>query len=77
MKKATPLGSLFSFFYMVHALADYCADMVVGEGVVHGLALTAAFYEPIVLLNSKLVRYRRVGHVQHRRKAAHAGFGFE
>ena len=34
---------------MIHALADNGADMVVGEGVVHGLALTAAFYEPIVL----------------------------
>lgn len=49
MKKAAPFGSLFSFFYMIHALADNGADMVVGEGVVHGLALTAAFYEPIVL----------------------------
>ena len=67
MKKATRLGSLFSFFYMIHALADYRSDMVVGEGVVHGLALTAAFYEPIIFEYAKLVRYRRVGHVSPKR----------
>lgn len=49
MKKAARTGRFFPFFYMIHALADNGADMVVGEGVVHGLALTAAFYEPIVL----------------------------
>ena len=27
--KSDPNGSLFSFFYMIHALADYRADMVI------------------------------------------------
>ena len=46
--KKRPNGSLFSFFNMIHALTYNCAHMVVGKGVVHRLALAAAFYEPVV-----------------------------
>ena len=56
---------LFSiFFYMFPSLVDNRADMIICQRIENRFSLSAALYQFILFQNTKLMRNRRLSHIQ-------------